>query len=144
MSINKVGIMIDDPTAILNIKTSEIWGEHRRFTLQPRDSTWCVNQTWIKVSHEIHTLDWACSWWSFRFASADLSSRNSVSLSSTCQKKNYKQFWCANHGIKNKKDNWSFTILPRWSDFSKLLSWFLSKRPSKSESYKKKNCEWRH
>ena len=30
-----------------------------------------------------------------------------------------------------------FTILPRWSDFSKLLTWFLSQRLSKSESYKK-------
>lgn len=144
-SINTVDILIDGPAAILNIKTSETREEHRTFS--HREIQHCaahgaltMEQTGMKV-FVIQTLDWAWSWWSLRFARADFSSRNSTSLSSTCDKKN-SQLWCTAVIIPQRKLHClkqSFTILPRWSDFSKLLNWFLSKRPSKSESYKKKS-----
>lgn len=90
VSTNKVGILMDDPAAILNIKTSET-GESTEALLPNREikhGASTIKQTWMKVPLIIHTLDWACSWWSFRFASADFSSRNSISLSSTCDKEN--------------------------------------------------------
>lgn len=54
---------MDDPAAILNIKTSET-GESTEALLPNREikhGASTIKQTWMKVPLIIHTLDWACS-----------------------------------------------------------------------------------